>query len=491
MLRRQPGSQIELLFRQALVREAAYSSLTAADRKAAHRLAGRWLEENGGASPLALAEHFERGEERERAVSALLRAAAQAIEGNDFAAALERATKAIDFGAKGDDAANAYRIIAEAHRWRGEAEKAFQAAQEAMQIAKPYDLPWVRAFVELAHAAYRTSRLPELVERTRDISADRTDAQPIDPDIVAARVAALSTLGKVFSSLTDRGVLDRIIERSEAELVLLDTPPPEVIANIALSRALRALAMRDYEGGIAQMMRRRRALVQIGNLRAACEAANTLGFVNLALGAYGAAETALREGLEWAKRVGLPREIAQLQSNLALVLARTQRLDEGIALAKDSLGAFKGLGEGPLLASSLLDVAILLSETGDLAGAESHAIEGVRVADASHPTLAIYARAWLSRFIRERAPREALALAEDAYKRRDEIVVHDPGDAIVDLAYAEALEGAGRTSEARAIIDRAATNIREQARHIQDEALRRSFLEEVPENRFILDFHAM
>jgi tetratricopeptide (TPR) repeat protein len=488
MLRRQPGSQTDLIFRQALVREAAYSSLTVADRKAAHRLAGRWLEENGGASPLVLAEHFERGEDRVHAASALLRAAAQAIEGNDFASAIERGNKALAFGATGEDAARAHCLVAEAHRWRGEAEAALLEAKEAMKVATPYGRNWLRGLTELAHAAYRTSRLSDVVELVRDLEPTPPEGAGGDPSLAAERLAALGALARVFSSLTDRTVLDRVLERAENELALLGAPPPEVVANVALSRALRALAMRDFEGAIAQMMRRRRALLQVGNLRAACDAANTLGFVNLSLGAYAAAEEALRDGVEMAYRVGLVREIAQLEANLALVLARTNRLTEALALAKESLAGFKALGEGPLLASSLLDLAILSWDSGDIAKAEAYALEGVQMADAAHPTLSIYSRAWLSRFLLARKPAEALALAEDAYKRRDAIVIHDPGDAIVDLAYAEALQAVGRTAEARAIAERAAASVQEQARHIQDEALRRSFLEEVPENRAILHF---
>src|SRR5207237_10100740 len=130
----------------------------------------------------------------------------------------------------------------------------------------------------------------------------------------------------------------------------------------------------EFEGCIAHMMRRRRALLQVGNLRAACDAANTLGFVNLSLGAHAAAETALREGVEMARRLGLPREIAQLNANLALVFGRTNRLEEAIALAAESLEAFQALGEGPLQASSLLDLAILTWDSGDVERAESYAL---------------------------------------------------------------------------------------------------------------------
>jgi eukaryotic-like serine/threonine-protein kinase len=138
------------------------------------------------------------------------------------------------------------------------------------------------------------------------------------------------------------------------------------------------------------------------------------------------------------------------------------------------------------MASSLLDVAILTWEAGDAAAAESYALEGLQVADAAHPTLAIYARSWLARILLPRAPVEALKLAEDAYKRRDAIVVHDPGDAIVDLAYAEALEAANRSVDARLVAERAKESLGAQARNIQDEELRRGFLEGVSENKAIL-----
>ena len=57
----------ELSFRHALVREAAYASLTSADRTLGHRLAGGWLERmvgaaegaetDRGAFSMALAQH--------------------------------------------------------------------------------------------------------------------------------------------------------------------------------------------------------------------------------------------------------------------------------------------------------------------------------------------------------------------------------------------------------------------------------------------------
>src|SRR5439155_18684750 len=48
----------EYVFRHALVREAAYSTLTDADRALGHRLAAEWLEQRGERDSMVLAEHY-------------------------------------------------------------------------------------------------------------------------------------------------------------------------------------------------------------------------------------------------------------------------------------------------------------------------------------------------------------------------------------------------------------------------------------------------
>jgi len=61
-------------FRHALVRDAAYSLLTAADLAAGHRLAARYLERVGEPESLVLAEHYRRGGEPLRTVPLYMRA---------------------------------------------------------------------------------------------------------------------------------------------------------------------------------------------------------------------------------------------------------------------------------------------------------------------------------------------------------------------------------------------------------------------------------
>src|SRR4029079_5748914 len=72
-----PGER-EFVFRHALVRDGAYAMLTDADKALGHRLAGEWLSRAGESDAVALAEHFERGAEPNRAVECYCRAAEHA-----------------------------------------------------------------------------------------------------------------------------------------------------------------------------------------------------------------------------------------------------------------------------------------------------------------------------------------------------------------------------------------------------------------------------
>src|SRR5262249_26339800 len=122
----------ELAFRNALVREAAYASLTDADRMLGHRLAGAWLEAAGEPSARVLAEHFERGGEHLRAAEQYGHAARDALEGNDFAAVVDLVDRAIACGASGEALGQLRVRQAEAQRWRGEFAEAERRGLEAI-----------------------------------------------------------------------------------------------------------------------------------------------------------------------------------------------------------------------------------------------------------------------------------------------------------------------------------------------------------------------
>ena len=91
----------EYVFRHALVRDAAYASLTEEDRALGHRIAGDWLDARGEPDAAVLAEHFDRGRDAARAAGAYERAASQALARSDFQRAMALVDRAIAMGAAG------------------------------------------------------------------------------------------------------------------------------------------------------------------------------------------------------------------------------------------------------------------------------------------------------------------------------------------------------------------------------------------------------
>ncbi len=139
-----PGGA-ELVFCNSMVRDAAYAMLTEADRALGHRLAAAFMERTGHTDAMALAEHFRRGAEPERAARWYRRAAEKALEANDLAAALARAERGVGSGAQGEDLGVLRLVQAEAHVWRGDLEAAVTRGVDAIGLLGPGSVPWFRA----------------------------------------------------------------------------------------------------------------------------------------------------------------------------------------------------------------------------------------------------------------------------------------------------------------------------------------------------------
>ncbi len=140
-------------FRHAIVREAAYATLTEEDRVLGHRLAAEWLERTGYADAATMAEHFLRGAEPGRAIRWYVRAAEQALEANDLGAAIARARRGAECGAAGVALGELRLIEAEATLWRGDLALAEDCAVEATYLLATGSSSWYRAVRQASLAA--------------------------------------------------------------------------------------------------------------------------------------------------------------------------------------------------------------------------------------------------------------------------------------------------------------------------------------------------
>jgi len=142
-----------LRFRQVLLREAAYASLTAADEKLAHALAAKWLKARGSADAASLATHLEKSGNVAAAVEHYVAAAEQLLEGSDFEGALERLAHAENAGATGETLGRLLLLRAEVSRWRGDHPTMRDCANRAAKLLPEGSSTWLVAKVNEAFAA--------------------------------------------------------------------------------------------------------------------------------------------------------------------------------------------------------------------------------------------------------------------------------------------------------------------------------------------------
>ena len=485
LLRRAAGrfpAEEEWSFPHGLVREAAYESLTPADRTLGHRLAGEWLTGAGEPDALALAEHFERGALPERAVQLYARAAQSALAGNDFAAAVARCQRGVACGASGE-ALGALRFIeAEARRWSGEPAAAEQAATEALGLLRPGSAQCYAAAGEAVTASAAVGH-QEAVVRVADWLLET----PPDEE---TRLAWLTAAARAAMQLAHAGRFDdadrllEVVDRVQAEL------PGAALAaqaRVCFARALRAKVEGDAGSYLELCERAVRSAEEAGDLRYACLQRNNVGYALMELGSWERAERALRETIADAGRIGLPLPLAVSRGNLGLTIALRGDLREGEELLRDALGQLERQGQSRLVGGTRDYLAVVLLLGGDAVAAEQEARAAVAALDAYAPrqpqVLATLARALLAL---ARAP-EAVAEIARAMEILSRLGATTTGEAQVRLANAEVHHAVGDETLARAAIDVARARLRERARKIRDPQLRESFLTRVPENARTLE----
>jgi len=458
----------ELVFRHAIVREAAYAMLTDDDRALAHRLAGDWLERHGERDAAVLAEHFDRGGEPARAVKHYVRAAAQALEGSDLARVIERAERGVGLGASGAALGELRRLQAEALRWRGRIVESEQCAKEATSLLEPRTASWYGAIAELGTTAGSLAHVDVLLAAHADLLARGRAEQPDFAIALARIVFQLFAVG-------ERALADETLDR----LAAFDQPRngPVVQARIEQARALRALYSSDH-GTYYEKMKSVRALFElVGDRRNACVQAVNMAYVAVVLGVLDEAEGMLTSMMAVADSLGIMRIRAIFQQNTGLLRHLQGRHVECIALERQSAATFDAQGDARLGAFSRMYLSMALSALGEgdraIAAAEDALETSKPMAPAHASALANLADIELRH---GRSEESALAHAAEAYEMMMRLGGLEDTETLVYVAYAEALDAVGRHDEARAMARDAMAKIRERATRITSERFRESFL---------------
>jgi eukaryotic-like serine/threonine-protein kinase len=479
--------QDEYSFRQELVREAAYALLTDADRSLGHRLAGEWLERAGDHEPGLLGEHFERGGELLRALTWYRRAAEKAFEGDDLGEVLrwtERAFRCAPLAVDADGATRVeigltHRIQAEALRMRGDLALAEPHALSAQRLLPHGSEPWFAA-------VYEVSILYGRLGRTAQLIAIATELRDLwSPQARSAQINATARAAEYLIYRGEYALADELLAQVEAAAP--STPDPWAKARVLVAVATRALVLGDFGRHQDLTAEAIEQFTAAGDLRLACRTRVPLGYGHIQLGAYAEAEQKLREAIVLAERLGLPPVIAYAKHNLGFALARRGALEEARAVEIEAVQRCTEHRNTRLAEGSRVYLALIMAEMGDIEAAEQEATTAVEALSGVPPAqvfaFAIRATIRLSRG----NTGEALADARKAHQMLTALGGIDESEAVVRLAYAEALYAEGDIAAAKAAIGEARAWVLERAEKLTAPGLKAQFLEQVPENKKTLE----
>jgi tetratricopeptide (TPR) repeat protein len=406
-----------------------------------------------------------------------VRAAVHALDSFNGDVVVAHARHAIECGAQGEELGLAHLCVARIAAFRGENAELAETSSRALSLLREDSAPWYDAVDLRASASLRAGRSDELIALGRRLAERFAEAAPSDPLIWAsAKVAQCLYLSGAFAA---GAALLSTIDAAEASATALS---PATKNRVATARAKRALARGNPAEARAHYMDAIEQVAALGDVRATVVAQSNCGWACVQIGLYEEAILLLRRAVESSRRVGLLFWELGAKQNLGLALAAAGLLDEAFEMETEAaLGYSAGdnrVAEG--ISHLYLALILALRETLDAAEAEARAALGMLAKVASSMP---FARAVLAHvlLLRGRAS-DALKEATASIKALAELGQLDEGDAFVRLTYASALHAAGnRTAAAKAILD-ARNVLSARADEMADPALRRSFLENVPEN---------
>lgn len=471
-----PGEQ-EYVFRHALVRDAAYALLSEEDRRTVHKLAGEWLERVGSNDPTVLAEHFDRGAAPERALPHYLRAAEQALEGNDLKNAIQRASSALRCGAAGETLGVLKLIQTDAHRWLGEFQEAERRATDATHVLPKGSMHWLRAVTEIVTAASRQGyyeRVEEWVHQASVLEVEGT-----------ARLQQIQALASAASGLLNAGRFDVAHKTLERVLQLagdLEQLEPRTAAQVWRMRGSAARHLGDFETDLRCYKAACEAFTRAGDLRNAANAQVSYGFAYLEIAQFDASERELQQALTVAGSLGLQTVVTRAYHNLAMVRCAKADFETATQMERRAIDASHKQGDSRLEAWSHVYLSTIHFRKGDFAASMESAKACALMPDVAPAARAGGLAAWARAALAMNDIRTAVDASDKAMALLHQLKELEEFEPLIRLVYAEAKHQAGAVEEAKDEIERARKRVMERANFIHKAEWRESFLQELPDN---------
>ncbi len=486
ILTRQTESRIagqdEWIFRQALVRDAAYASILEEDRAALHLDAGGWLESVGDVDVGLIARHADAGGDLPRAAGLYARATRQAYtNGAQLETALELADRGLACGAEGGVRAQLLIAKAQVSAFMGRLTDAISAGEEAAHLAPPGSDMWGEAQRLIAAA---------MIESGQSRDGDARAGWALSPQFsglsLPIRAALLATRVRGLIDLAMPGPALQVAEEA------VDT----AMRSGALDATLRALDARlfallhsnEMSKAIDAGTQLIEAAESAGDVVLATRGRCNTGSVLNHVGMFELAQPMLERALHDARARRMRILEAFALHNVGMSYARQGNLDDGIAYERQAARIADECSAARLRIHTRVYETIMLvwrGAPGDL-GTALNLARYVESETRSHPALYPEALFAMSRVqLARRVLDGALESATEA-NRRLEAGPTEEWDDFIRLTRIEILTACGRQQEADAHLETAFQAVVERARAIQRPEHRDAFLTRNEEINHIL-----
>ncbi len=463
-------------FRVGVVRDVAYGMLTDDQRAGLHRKVGGWLCETGAGKANEVARHLSLGADHEGALTWWVRAGDEAKRDGDVAAALGALERALPVSGDRELELRITRLelcasIGNLDAGDDEA-RAIEALAAQMTPRQAADILHSKATLRYWRADYKRAAeyLDEAIAHYETVDDTKALGNALSSKSFAA---CLGNLGDA------RGFAERALD------VLADEP-------MLRARALQAIHYCDmYQGNRADArqsaIRALAAAEAAGDLRRPLELLTVLGHFDAEIGRYEDAAVKLREVVQGGQRIGYNSVVGYGTHNLAYVLCRLGRPEEGLAMQDQALELARAMGHERLQLGCLAYRALALLDLGRPVEAVVAAELALDLAEGDADE--VIARSVLAMsHLKAGAAEAALKEVERARKLRDQAGGMAELEAELLLTHADAALANGDLTGSRKRFEEAQAHVLKRADELAaTPEERQSFLTASPTHRRIIE----
>jgi eukaryotic-like serine/threonine-protein kinase len=476
------ANEVEYAFRHAVVRDAAYATLVADDRKVAHHMAATWLLSMGERDAGVLASHFELGGDVAKAAEEYARAAVQMIQANDFDLAVDLARRGLARGASTPFACDLWLAIIEAERWRGDNDARVKAALQVMKLASTDSDAYAKALEAAAlsevkqgdHDAARAHLREALKIATADLSS-----ASVKTLAASAGVAALFIGDKAYASSIVKLLVDRrAIEGAD----------PATRATVHTFWAFFAETEGDIEAQVEHFDHAADSHAMVGNVRSELMMRANAAFARGLVGHLQDAESKLRTCLAATEKLGLPGVAATARTDLASVLEWMGRYPEARELGLRALADHQAQGDKRMEAATRVALALVNLRMGEVDAALVHSKHACELVPETTGLGAFALAAFAYVNVKTQQFDIAMEAATRAYDACTQSSMVAGPESFIRLVYARALQGVGRLAEARMAVASAHARLLERVARMRSAESKEAFLTRHWENAQLLEW---